>query len=65
MDTIINVASFWLTQAWRFFSEIDVPGTGISVGTLFLGVFLIGFSVKLLNLVLGFLSVKERGSNDK
>lgn len=53
MNDLIDAISFLFTQAWRFFSEVDVPGLGISFGTLLIGVFLIAFSLKILILILG------------
>lgn len=53
MNELIDAISFFFTQSWRFFSEVDIPGLGISFGTLLIGVFLIAFSLKILILILG------------
>ena len=40
-------------SCWGFFSEINFPILNISFAEFFVGAFLIGFSIKLLGLILG------------
>ena len=49
MQTVFTV----LAMAWGFFSEVQCPFLGISFASLFLGVFVVGFSVRLLKPLLG------------
>lgn len=49
MDTVFSV----LRMAWGFFSDITCPFLGISFASLFLGVFVVNFSVRLIKPLLG------------
>lgn len=49
METVVGV----LRLAWGFFSDIVVPGLGISFASLFLGVAVIHFSIRILKPLLG------------
>lgn len=64
MQEIMIGISMFLRSAWRFFSEIDVPGIGISVGTLFIGVFLVHFSIKFIFVLLGHTTFGSGGDKD-
>lgn len=65
MNELIDAIGFLFAQAWRFFVEIDVPGLGISFGTLFIGIFLISFSLRILILILGSNSGSGGGNDAK
>lgn len=65
MNELIEAISFLFTQAWRFFSEVDVPGLGISFGTLLIGVFLIYFSLRILMFILGLNCGNGGEKNDR
>lgn len=49
MQTVFSV----LGMTWGFFSEVECPFLGISFASLFLGAFVVGFSVRLLKPLLG------------
>lgn len=49
MQTVFSV----LSMAWGFFSQVQCPFLGISFASLFLGVFVVGFSIRLLKPLLG------------
>lgn len=42
-----------LASFWRLFTELRVPGLGISFSTLYLGIFAVAVSIKLLAPLLG------------
>ena len=65
MNELIEAISFLFTQAWRFFSEVDVPGLGISFGSLFIGLFLMAFALKLIFAVLAINMGSGGDKNDK
>lgn len=50
-----------LASFWNLFSEIQVPGLGISFSVLYLGIFAIAVSVKLLAPLLGLGGNVARG----
>lgn len=43
----------FLADCWRMFTEVDVPGIGITFGQLYLGVFVVGISIIILRPLLG------------
>lgn len=49
MESIFTV----LGMAWNFFSDITCPFLGISFASLFLGVLIVNFSIRLLRPLLG------------
>lgn len=49
MEVVFEV----LKMAWGFFSQIECPFLGISFASLFIGVFVVGFSIRLLRPLLG------------
>lgn len=49
MDTVFQV----LNMVWQFFSDITCPFLGISFASLFLGVAVINFSIRILKPLLG------------
>lgn len=61
METVFAV----LKMAWGFFSGVTCPFLGISFASLFLGVMIVNFSIKLLRPLLGiggsFAKAGERG----
>lgn len=54
MTDLLAFVSWFLAQAWRFFTEIDVPGTGFSIASVFLGVFFADLGLRLLGYIFGF-----------
>lgn len=50
----MNCIKTFLSGAWKFFTQTDVPGLGFSFAVLFVGVALIPISLAFLSLVLGF-----------
>lgn len=53
-----------LRMAWNFFSDITCPFLGISFASLFLGVLIVNFTIRLLRPLLGIGSAFSRGSSD-
>lgn len=51
-DLKIAISGF-LSNAWRIFSEIKIPGTEISFAVLFIGLALIPIGFQLLSIALG------------
>lgn len=59
METVFGV----LRLAWGFFSDIVVPGLGIPFASLFLGVAVIHFSIRILKPLLGVGSSSARDAS--
>ena len=53
MLDIMSFISFFLGASWDFFTEIEVPGTGVSVAALFVGLFLANLGLRFLGSMLG------------
>lgn len=56
-DTMTDILSFinvLFAGAWDLFTEIQYPGTGMTIGVIMIGAFLIVLSMKLLGYLLGF-----------
>lgn len=51
-----------LASFWNLFSQVQVPGLGISFSVLYLGMFAIAVSIKLLVPILGIGGNVARGS---
>ena len=54
MSDLLNCIETFLSGAWDFFTETDVPGLGFSFAALFIGAALIPISLSFLSLILGF-----------
>ena len=54
MSDLLNCIKTFLSGAWDFFTETDVPGLGFSFAVLFIGLALIPISLSFLSLILGF-----------
>lgn len=54
MFDLLNCIKTFLSGAWDFFTETDVPGLGFSFSVLFIGLALIPISLSFLSLILGF-----------
>lgn len=54
MSDVMNCIKTFLSNAWDFFTETDVPGLGFSFAVLFVGAALIPISLSFLSLILGF-----------
>lgn len=50
-----------LASFWELFSQVQVPGLGISFSVLYLGVFAVSLSIKLLAPILGLGGNVARG----
>lgn len=54
MSDLLNCIKTFLSGAWDFFTETDVPGLDFSFAALFIGAALIPISLSFLSLILGF-----------
>ena len=54
MSDLMNCIKTFLSGAWKFFTETDVPGLGFSFAVLLIGLVLIPVSLSFLSLILGF-----------
>lgn len=52
-----------LASFWRLFTELQVPGLGISFSVLWLGVFAVGFSMMILRPILGISESAAKGNH--
>lgn len=43
----------FLSDCWRMFTDVEVPGIGITFAQLYLGVFVVGLSIAILRPLLG------------
>lgn len=63
MDTgndLLTCIGWFLSNSWKFFTRLEVPGLGgVTFAALFVGLFLIVFSVRLLGYIFGFGSVSS------
>lgn len=50
---IMVAISFFLGASWDFFTEIEVPGTGMTFAALFVGLFLANLGLRFLFSMLG------------
>ncbi len=53
-DSLISAIGTFLSGSWRFFTQVDVPGTGFSFAVLLVGLAIVPISLSFLSLVLGF-----------
>lgn len=51
-DLATGIAS-WLSNAWRFFTEVTIPGTSITFGVLAIGLAVIPIGFRFLSLMAG------------
>ena len=51
---VLDILSTIFTAGWAFFTDIQVPGLGISFASWFLALLVIGISIKLVSFVFGF-----------
>lgn len=49
MSDLMFSIKFLFSSAWAFFTEINVPGTEFSFASLFIGLFLISLSLRILS----------------
>lgn len=56
---VLQFISWWLANAWDFFTEVEVPGLGFSFAALFVGLFLAVLSLRLLAYMFGFGSISS------
>lgn len=45
----LQVAECLFSNIWRLVTSIEYPGTGVPVAAIFVGVFLIGLSIKIIH----------------
>lgn len=55
-----QIASF-MASLWQLFTQVQVPGLGIPFSVLYLGVFAVSVSIKLLSPILGLGGNVARG----
>ena len=53
METLLDLIRSFLSQSWRFFSEIKVPALDIPVGALFVGIWGISLGLRLFGAITG------------
>ena len=51
---VLDILSTIFTAGWAFFTDIQVPGLGISFASWFIALLVIGISIKLVSFVFGF-----------
>lgn len=54
MENTLSIASCFLTNSWNFINSVQFPGLGVSLGTFFISIFLMGLGFRILAYVLGF-----------
>lgn len=50
---LIECIKFFVSSSWDFFTEVTVPGLGVSFAALFVGLFLAGLGLRFLFMFLG------------
>lgn len=56
MTDMTNIAQSFLGSVWALFKGVTIPGFGISAAKVFIGFFVIKFSLNLLAALTGFRS---------
>ena len=59
-DLATGIAS-WLSNAWRFFTEVTIPGTSITFGVLAIGLAVIPIGFQFLSIMVGH-NIGETGA---
>lgn len=58
---LLSCISWFLSNAWKFFTQVEVPGLGgITFAALFVGLFLAALSLRFLGYMFGFGAVSSR-----
>lgn len=72
MSDLVMAISWFLSSSWDFFTEITVPGLGVSFAALLASVFLGGLGLRLLLMIIGarigsdmILPILDRKKDDK
>lgn len=52
-DNLMSAISGFLSNAWSFFTETNIPGTEISFAVLFIGLALIPIGFQFLSIMVG------------
>lgn len=50
---LLSAIGALFSLGWRFFTEVEVPGFGVSFGVFWIAVLLMGFSIRVLSVMLG------------
>lgn len=53
MEDLLACVSWFLSSSWDFFTEITVPGLGVSFAALLVSLFLGGLGLRFLLMILG------------
>lgn len=51
---LMDCIRFFLSNSWKFFTQVDIPGLGVSFAALFVGLFLAVMGLRLLSYMFGF-----------
>ena len=53
MNDLMNGIKMLLENSWKFFTQTDIPGTGISLAVFTIGLALIPLAFRFLSIMLG------------
>lgn len=54
MNELLDLCVWYMSSIWSFFTDINVPGTDLSIASIFVGILFISIAFGILSLVVGF-----------
>lgn len=53
MNDALKLMAVFFSESWKFFTTINFPGTNFTIAVVFIGTFLMVFSIRIISFLLG------------